>query len=58
MLEGLRDALQYVVGLGNEAEKAQVLEICGETYANKNLVRYGARSIVPVLHDGLYQSVQ
>lgn len=42
MLEGLREALQYVVGLGNEAEKAQVLEICGETYANKDLVRYGS----------------
>ena len=42
MLEGLRDALQYVVGLGNEAEKTQVLEICGETYANRSLVRYGS----------------
>jgi len=42
MLEGLKDALQYVVGLGNEAEKTQVTEICGKTYANKNLVRYGA----------------
>ena len=39
MLKGL---FQYVVGLGNESEKVQVLDICGETYANKNLVRYGA----------------
>ena len=41
MLEGLREALQYVVNLGNDAEKVQVLEICGETYANKRLERYG-----------------
>lgn len=42
MLEGLREALQYVVGLGNDADRAQVLEICGKTYSNKNLVRYGS----------------
>lgn len=42
MLEGLREALQYVVGLGNEAEKPQTVEICGEIYANKRLERYGA----------------
>ena len=42
MLEGLKEALQYVVNLGNDAEKVQVLEICGETYANKRLERYGA----------------
>ena len=38
----LREALSYIVGLGNNAEKVQVLEICGETYANKRLERYGA----------------
>jgi hypothetical protein len=38
----LREALSYIVGLGNNAEKVQVLEICGETYANKHLERYGA----------------
>lgn len=40
MLEGLREALQYVVGLGNEAEKTEVVEICGKTYARGNLSRY------------------
>ena len=35
----LREALSYIVGLGNNAEKVQVLEICGETYANKRLER-------------------
>lgn len=37
----LKSLFQYVVGLGNESEKVQVVDICGETYANKNLVRYG-----------------
>ena len=37
MLEGLKEALQYVVGLGNSSEKVQVVEICGETYANRRL---------------------
>ena len=32
MLEGLKEAMQYLIGVGNEAEKVQVLEICGETY--------------------------
>ena len=38
----LKSLFQYVVGLGNESEKVQIVDICGETYANKNLVRYGA----------------
>lgn len=61
MLEGLKEALQYVVNLGNDAEKVQVLEICGETYANKRLERYGAPKRasaigggVPVCYGGLY----
>lgn len=55
MLEGLKEAMQYLIGVGNEAEKVQVLEICGETYANKRLERYGApkraaaiRGVIPV----------
>lgn len=39
-MEDLRAALQYVVGLGVEAEKTEVLEINGKTYADKNLTRY------------------
>lgn len=35
-----KEAMQYLVGLGNEAEKTEVLEICGKTYANRNLTRY------------------
>lgn len=38
----LKSLFQYVVGLGNESEKVQIVDICGETYANKNLIRYGA----------------
>lgn len=58
----LREALSYIVGLGNNAEKVQVLEICGETYANKRLERYGApeesqrdRGGVPVCYGGLHR---
>ena len=39
-MENLKEALQYVVGLGNKAEKTEVVEICGKTYANRNLTRY------------------
>lgn len=40
MLEGMKEALQYVVGLGNAAEKTEVVEICGKTYAKGDLRRY------------------
>ena len=33
MLEGLREALGYVVELGNHAAKTEVVEIAGKTYA-------------------------
>lgn len=39
-MEDLRAALQYIVGLSVEAEKTEVLEISGKTYADKNLTRY------------------
>ena len=39
-MENLREALQYIVGLSVEAEKTEVLEINGKTYADKNLTRY------------------
>ncbi|WP_143321054.1 hypothetical protein [Clostridium sp. HBUAS56010] len=39
-MENLREALQYVVGLSIDAEKTEVLEINGRTYADKNLTRY------------------
>ena len=40
MMEGLREALEHVEGLARENEKTEVIEICGRTYANKNLKRY------------------
>lgn len=43
MLDGLKEALQYVVGLGTDAQKTEVLEICGKTYANRRLERYGVQ---------------
>lgn len=39
-MENLKEALQYVVGLGNEAEKTEIVEICGKTYASRGLTRY------------------
>lgn len=42
-MENLREALQYIVGLSVEAEKTEVLEINGRTYADKNLTRYDKR---------------
>lgn len=49
MLEGLEKALQYVVKLGNEAEKTEVVEICGKTYARGDLTRYDKQpKAVPV----------
>ena len=45
MLEGLREALGYVVELGNDAVKTEVVEIKGKTYARSgggSLKRYSA----------------
>ena len=39
-MENLREALQYIVGLSIDAEKTEVLEINGRTYADKSLTRY------------------
>lgn len=50
MLDGLKEALQYVVGLGNDSEKIQVLEICGKTYANRRLERYGSPDRAEAVH--------
>ena len=36
----LRDALQYLVGLGDEGAIPKVIDINGKTYCNKNLTRY------------------
>jgi hypothetical protein len=39
-MENLKEALQYIAGLGVDAEKTEVLEINGKTYADKALTRY------------------
>ncbi len=39
-MDNLKEALQYIAGLGVDAEKTEVLDINGKTYANKNLTRY------------------
>lgn len=39
-MDNLKEALQYIAGLGVEAEKNEVVEIAGKTYATKSLTRY------------------
>ena len=39
-MEGLQEALKYVADMARENEKTEVVEICGKTYANRNLTRY------------------
>ena len=39
-MENLKEAMEFLTNLSREADKPQVLEICGKTYANKNLTRY------------------
>lgn len=39
MMEGLKEALQYITKLEEESMEPKILEIGGDTYCNKNLVR-------------------
>ena len=40
MMEGLKEALQFITKLKEEGMEPKVLEIGGDTYCNKDLVRY------------------
>lgn len=40
MMEGLKEALQYIAKLKEESMEPKVLEINGDTYCNKDLMRY------------------
>lgn len=42
-MENMKEALQYLVNLGGALEKPEILEICGKTYANRRLERYGKK---------------
>lgn len=48
-MENLKDALQYLVSLGEESASPEVLEICGKTYATKKLTVYGEKKYANVL---------
>lgn len=39
-MENLKEALQYLVDLGENTAKPEVVTICGKTYATKNLKQY------------------
>lgn len=45
MIEGLREAFEYVTGLKEESMKPIVEVIEGKTYCNKSLVRYGKEDL-------------
>ena len=51
-METVKDALQYLVELGVEASKPDLLEICGKTYANRELIRYGETAKAKAVHAG------
>lgn len=40
MMEGLKEALQYIAGLKAESMEPKVVEIGGKTYCNKDMRRY------------------
>lgn len=40
MMEGLREAIEYITGLKEESMEPKVLEVDGDTYCNKKLVKY------------------
>lgn len=40
MMEGLKDALQYITDLKEEGMEPKVIEIAGKTYCDKNLKKY------------------
>lgn len=40
MMEGLKEALQYITGLKAESMDPKLIEINGDTYCDKNLTRY------------------
>jgi len=39
-MDNIKEALHYLVGLGEDMSATEVLDICGHTYANKSLKRY------------------
>lgn len=44
-MDNLKEALAYAVKLGIEAEKPEVVEICGKTYCTKELREYGKKPV-------------
>lgn len=49
MESNIRDAIDYLVNLGEEAAEPKVVEIAGKTYCTKNLVRYGKEEMASPL---------
>lgn len=50
MMEGLKEALQFITDLKQDSMDPKVLEIGGETYCDKKLVRYHDFPLASALH--------
>lgn len=50
MLDGLKEALQYVNELKEKSMDVKVTEIDGKTYCNKDLHRYGKEDLAAAIH--------
>ena len=50
MMEGLKEALQYITGLKAESMEPKVLEINGDTYCDKQLTRYHRFPFAEAIH--------
>lgn len=49
-MEGnIKDAIKYLVNLGEEAAKPEVIEIAGKTYCTKSMTRYGKEEMAAPL---------
>lgn len=44
-MEGIKEAIAYIVDLANKAETPQIVEIDGKTYCNKEMVRYDKKKM-------------
>lgn len=56
MLEGLRGTLEHVEELARENAKAEIVEICGHTYANKTLKRYDTENYAERKREVLFEA--
>ena len=49
MMEGLREALQFITDLKEDALEPKIVEIAEKTYCNQSLVRYGKEDLAEAI---------